>query len=261
MLWALACLAMLAGGAWAGSRWFAAPSPFGAPLPAPRPYIFTIVPREQVEEVSWPKRVTIEAWLEFMAPQPDGFPPLRWPFHSELGDYTISLPQCARTSVVESMDEHGIVTDAWGQLQYDWPLESFIFQMSPRKDGETAAEFTARYQHDLTKSGTKLIGSLDPVELPVYRFQHFEYQEQEPVDGVTYSHYIYIGPFGSRVLVFDFVCEAESHEAARGLIAKVLSSFTPGWELKKIMLHEDPQYGDLAGSKIAEQPINLPAAK
>lgn len=260
-VWLLACLVALAGGAWAGSRWFASPRPLGAPLPPPKPAIFTIIPREQADEASWMKRITLEAWLEYLAPQPDGLPPLRWPFHSEWGDYSMSLPQGSSTTFVMDVDDHGIITDAWGQMNHDWPLRTFVFQMCPRKEGETVEEFTARYQSDLMKSGVKLIGNLDPVLMPEYKFQHFEYHDPEPVDGVTYSRYVYVGPFGSRVLVQEYICPFEFHEQARGLVNKILNSFEPGWELKKIMLHEDPDYGDLAGGRIAEQPINLPAAQ
>ena len=188
-------------------------------------------------------------------------PPLRWLYKSDLGDFTISHPHGTETTQLMDVDDHGIVTDAIGVVRYGMPVVSFIYQMSPRLEGETAAEFTARYKYELDAAGAKLIGSHAPLELPAYKFQHFEYEEAEPVDGRRFSHYIYVGPFGSRVLVLDFKCRGESHEQARKLVDKMMSNFEPGWELKKLMLKEDPEYGELAGTPLGEQPVNLAAAK
>jgi hypothetical protein len=250
----------MAGGAFAGRRLFSEPAPLGVPLPPVR-QLFTILPREQADETSWLERKTADAWLEFLAPQPDGLPPLRWPYMSPLADFTISLPHGAEVSQLNSVDANGVVTEAIGELHYGWPIIRFSFQLVPRRDAETVTEFTARFEHELTASGSELIGQHEPFALPAYQFQHFEYREGAAAENVPESHYIYVGPCGRRVVLMDFVCLDQQHEAARPLLEKILKSFTPGWELKKLMLKEDPGYGELAGTPLGEQEVFLPAAK
>jgi hypothetical protein len=259
-IWIAACLVVAAGAVYAGSRYFTEPAPLGVPLPPVR-NTFTILPRDQIQDTSWNKRTTVSAFLEFMAPQPDGMPPLRWPYESTIGDFTIWHPHGTELTNMGDVDANGVITEGWAVVHYDWPLKEFIYQYAPRKTGERVTEFVARYEHELTANGATLIGNHDTLDLPAYQFQHFEYQEAQPVDGQTISHYIYIGPFGRRAIVLNFTCLADQHEAARPLIAKIMASFTPGWELKKLMLKEDLNYGELARSALAGQDVNLPAAK
>jgi hypothetical protein len=184
---------------------------------------------------------------------------LRSTYNSERADFAIGHPHGTEMWVHGPAEFAERFVDALAVVNLDQPLRYFEYKLPPRREGETSSGFVSRWQHELQQNGARLIGSMEPVEMPAYRLEHFEYEQE--ADGGMLTHFIYVGPMGRRLLVLDYISEPELHERARPMVEKIIASFKPGWELKKLMLKEDPQYGELAGTPLAGQQVILPLAK
>lgn len=242
-----------------GQNMFAQPAPLGEPLP-PVKMQWEIISREEADEASVIEKRTPDVWLEFLAFQPDGTPPLRTTYNSERANFSIGHFHGTEMWVHGPAEFAERFVDAMALVRLDQPLVRFEYRLPPRRVGEKVHEYVARWQHQLQDAGGELVGNFEPVEYPAYKFEHFEYTLSND-EGDSVSHFIYAGPFGRRVLVLDYVTMPELHERARPFVEKILTSFKPGWELKKLMLKEDPRYGELAGTPLAGQEVILPLAK
>jgi hypothetical protein len=135
-------------------------------------------------------------------------------------------------------------------LLFEQPLRLVKIYVMPREKGLSVEDFVKRNSEQIGKDGMKLLPRNERLELPAYRFEHYEYEEK--IEGKTLSSFVYVGPYGNHVVVLKFTCEREQHEACRPYVEKIMRSFKPGWKSKKAMVLEDPAYGEFAGKGLEE---------
>lgn len=244
------------GGAFFGVRLLGSPAPLGVPLPAV-PSLYTIIPREDIDQTSVLQRRLPEVLLEMFADQPDGAPPLRHSVRCDMADFDIAHPYGTTSMLMspEEASETGALMKA--ELMYDQPLKKIIYQAPIRQAGESVTTFVSRSRHELERRGAKFYQPTEPLVLNGYRLEHYEYNI-ELEDGTVVSHFQYFGPFGERrILLIDFMTDPELHEAARPLVHKIMNSFTPGWQIKLDAQKYDASYvGPLQAEEAAEAPVD-----
>lgn len=227
---------------------FAVAHRFGdaAPLGLPLPHVPQVVQVEGVEvaDTSVLEGRIARPWLDELAPQPDGIPPLSYPYSSPQL-FTISYPFGAENTIFSQEQFVKNRLESQVNFKLGYPLQSIRCSIPTRREGESITEYAARLRHDLEASGARFYNHHERLELPQYRFEHFEYQLETEggVDG-DLSHYLYIGPLGTYVLAFDFQTVPEHHEAARPLVDKIMNSFAPLAVALEGMRLEDPGYGN-----------------
>lgn len=184
--------------------------------------------------------------LSVLAAQPDGVPPLRYPYNSEFGDFSISYPTGTQTLVygADTFLKDGV--ESQSTVLFNQALQNIKVSILPRRDkNEKVTTFVSRMRSELSREGAQFYPQQEPLELPTYRFEHFEHRRT--VEGTERSNFTYVGPYGQYVVVFQFITTPELHEKCRPYAEKIMRSFIPGWKSKKAMLIEDPAYGELAG--------------
>jgi hypothetical protein len=235
-------LAAVAGGllAFLAGRLTGSAAPLDTALPAV-PRLCEILPREDVADTSLLEMRMPEVLLEFLAPQPDGVPPLLYLADVELVGFKISHPKgaIAVQYPLEEVLEDGVLLQA--QLEYDPPLKALKYSMPFRKEGESVTEYTARIRQELERKGATFYADVSPIALEDYRMEHFEYF-RELDSGEVVSHYSFIGPLGKRVLVLDYMMPPELHEQARPWVYKIVRSFRPGQLFKEEVRKQDAAY-------------------
>jgi len=248
----VAVIALAAGvGAFISMRFLGSPAPLGVPLPAV-PSLYTIIPRDDIEQTSVLQGRMPEVLLEMYAAQPDGAPPLRHSISCDMADFRIAHTY-GTTSVLmspEEVNQTGTLMKA--ELMYDQPIKKIIYQAPIRQPGESVTTFVSRVRHDLERKGARFYQPTEPVIMDGYRLEHLEF-DLELDDGTVISHFQYFGPFGeARILLLDFMTSPDLHEAARPLVNKIISSFTPGWRIKLDAQKYDASYvGPLEGESTA----------
>jgi hypothetical protein len=230
VIWVL--VALLAGTCgFVGMRNYAsAQAPLGQPLPEV-PQLIDVIPREEWERSSFNERRLCPWQLEFLAPQPDGAPPHRFPMETAIG-YTLWHPTGSQTNPLlpEEAVEHNRLAEV--DVLFDQPVKYIVHSMPDRREAETVTEYTARYRHKLKQDGAEFYPDVEPLVVPDYRFEHFEYALPDE-DGVTWYHYVFLGPMGPKILVIDYYAFPDHTDLAWPWVLKVMESFTPGDELLK----------------------------
>jgi hypothetical protein len=247
---------VLAAAAFLLLRQTASPAPLGVPLPIPQPKIKT----EGVakNDINFLERRMPPVWVEFLAPQPDGTPPLKWPYSSDRGGFDVVHPEGAL--LLQQGGDYFMQTgeDAMVQVDYHQPLKEIHYVLPVRQPGESVTDYVARRRYELTQQGAKLVpGHSEQLLLPRYRFEHMEYIKTD--GGVELYHITYIGPLGARFLVADFAAPPALIDLARKQVDKIMASFKPKRELQQVMLMEDPTYGELAGTPEMDEALKLKA--
>jgi hypothetical protein len=240
----------MGGAAFLLARQTASPAPLGVPLPIPHSRFVTTGFKPDEADVM-AGRIP-PPWLEYLAPEPDGTLPLRYPYTSARGGFTIKHPFGA--TIMEDPGQNFDKTneDALCLFSYNQPLKKIRYVMPLRQPGEQATEVAARLRYELQQKGAQLVpGRSDRLELPRYRFEHLEYTTKG--DAGPEYHVDYLGPLGKRrVLLIDFVTTPELAEPAQRQIDKIMQSFTPELQLAEVMLLEDPAYGEWGNTKYVE---------
>jgi hypothetical protein len=126
-------------------------------------------------------------------------------------------------------------------------VEELMVRVHPRREGESLTTFVSRARAELKEKGAEFNSRAEPLILPEYRFEHFEYKRS--VNGVERSMLTWIGPFGVYVLSFQFSGDPEKHELMRPFAEKIMRSFQPGENPKLAMEAEYPDgdWGQAAG--------------
>ncbi len=224
----------------------ASPAPLGQPLPQlPAPIYFTDGVKVQDSSVLQ-KRIAPEM-LHVLALQPDGCPPLRYPYPGEHADFKMSFPTGTESVIFdnESFLKDGIESQA--NVRYDQALKLVKISMPRRQsDKESVTTYVSRITSELRRQGAQFNDHTERLDLPAYRFEHFEHQRE--ANGRQLSNFTYVGPYGFHVIVIQFSTTPELHEACRPYVEKIMRSFEPGWQARKAMLLEDPAYGEYAGT-------------
>src|SRR5437867_1134319 len=126
---AMACLValLLGGGAFFLARQTASPAPLGVPLPIPHERFIT--KGVKINECDFLKGRIAPVYLEFLAPEPDGTIPLRYPYDSGRGGFSIKHPEGAL--LMEEPGEYFAKTqlDAECNLNYDQPLKQIKYML------------------------------------------------------------------------------------------------------------------------------------
>lgn len=216
------------------------PSPLGVPLPEV-PQLFEILPYDDAKDMSVVERKLPEVMLEFLAPQPDGAPPVRFTVRGEFIDFSIGHLSGIETTafpVEEAIKDNVIIS---GIVHFDQPLKALQYSAPARREGESVTEYTSRLRYEMERKGAVYYDNVDPLPLEGYRFEHFEYK-RENENGETVSHYLFIGPLGPRALVMDYMSTPELHERARPWVMKMIRTFKAGRQLQETALESDPEY-------------------
>lgn len=234
------------------NRAVASPSPFGTPLPA------LPAPLYESEGVSVNDTSVIDGriapeLLHVLAFQPDGAPPLRYPYPSEHGDFDMQFVTGTESVIFDNASflKDGIESQA--NVKFKQPLRLVKISLLLRPEGESLTTYVSRICNDLRRQGAEFYPDTKPLELPAYRFEHFEHKRE--VDGAMISNFTYVGPYGRYVVVIQFSTLPEMHERCRPYVEKSMRSFEPGWKSKKAMLMEDPTYGEYAGTGLLEREL------
>jgi hypothetical protein len=245
----LAVAAALAAAAFFGLRATASPAPFGAAVMRPQPQFTT----EGVafDKTDWLAKRVPPAYLEFLAPQPDGTPPLRYPYKCDRGGFTIRHPMGAELTQLAPEQFFQQSIDAIVDIHYDQPLQRIRYQFPVRHAGETVEQFIARMRYELERMGATFPADAPKrLELPRYRFERLEFVSapQSGAGRAAEQHFWFVGPLGSRVALIDFSAAPANAVLARRQAEKVMGSFSPSFDLGLVMLEEDPQYGEWGGT-------------
>jgi hypothetical protein len=216
------------------------PSPLGVPLPEV-PQLFEILPHDDAKNMSVVERRLPEVMLEFLAEQPDGAPPVRFTVRGEFIDFSIGHLSGIETTafpVEETLKDNVIIS---GVVHFDQPLKALQYSAPGRREGESLTEYTSRLRYEMEKKGAVYYENVEPLPLEGYRFEHFEYK-RENENGEMVSHYLFIGPLGTRALVMDYMTTPELHERARPWVMKMIRTFKTGRQLQETVLESDPEY-------------------
>ena len=225
------------------------PAPCGVALP-PVPSLITLADKDFTDASIMEGRIPA-AYLQFMAPQPDGVMPLRYPMDVVRSNFSLKLPMGTTSLPMgDSFLEDSI--DSQVVFKFDQQLDFIKISLPMREEGESLPEFVSRARHDYEQLGAEFKPDTDPLELDGMLFQHFEYQRPTAMkEGEVkrdVSHYIYFAPAGVRVLVIDFMTTPPRHAAARPLVEKIMRSIEPGERFQEQMRLEYPQhFGEAAG--------------
>jgi hypothetical protein len=235
-------------------------APCGAPLPD-IPVLLSLA-SENFEDVSIIEKRIPAAYLQFMAPQPDGVMPMRYPLEVVRSNLTLQLPMGATSIPMADDTFYKDSIDSQVVFKFDQQLDFIKLSLPLRESGESVTDFVARSRHDYEQLGASFLPDKDPLELPGMLFQHFEYarpvsfREGEPERDV--SHYIYFAPAGVRVLVVDFMTTTERHESARPLVEKIMRSISPGERfLEQMQLEYPQQFGKVVVPTALQQPSGV----
>jgi hypothetical protein len=244
LAWTLALL--LGGGAFLLARRTASPAPLGIPLPKPQPRFVTDGVKPNGSDFI--KGRIARAYLEFLAPEPDGTIPLRYTYRSGRGGFAIRHPMGATLLEDDNASFDKTQEDADCTLNFDQPLKEIRYSLPLRQDGEKVTEYVARKKYEAQQKGGKLVPGQDQeLKFPRYRFEHCEFTMLE--GGANVYHVWYVGPMGARrVLLIDFMTTEDLIGQARNQIDRIMQSFQPTLDLAEVMLLEDPTYGELAGT-------------
>jgi len=223
-----------------GSIAYLAWQPYGAamPLGVALPDVPRLVRYEDVEmeDSVIADNVMNGRLLELMGPQADGCPPLLRPWDAAAGSFSIKHPH--QIDLVEASSEEfrksGIL--ATGTLPLGQSLGAIQYTFQDLKDNESDTEYVARFRHELDQKGATFLGPQETCEPNGYRFTTIEYRRVDE-SGMDRVHFLYIGPFGWRVLAIDFVTTPEYIEKGRKYARKIASTFKPGKRLIELM-HE-----------------------
>ena len=205
------------------------PAPCGVPLP-PVPSLITLADKDFTDASIMKGRIP-EPYLQFMAPQPDGVMPLRYPLDVVRCNFKMLLPM-GTTSLPMGDSFLNDAIDSQVVFKFDQQLDFIKISLPMREEGESVIGFATRARQDYEKLGAEFLPAADPLELNGLLFQHFEFRRMtelvkgEPERDV--SHYVYFAPAGVRVLVMDFMTTPQRHEAARPLVEKMMRSIDPG---------------------------------
>lgn len=239
----LALTAALALAAYSFAHRDRAAVPCGAALPEV-PVLLSLA-SEDFEDASIIDKCIPAAYLQFMAPQPDGVMPLRYPLEVLRSDLTLQLPMGATSLPMGDDTFYKDAIDSQVVFKFDQQLDFIKISLPLRQTDESVTEFVARARHDYEQLDAEFLPGKDPLELPDMLFQHFEYirptsfRDGEPLRDV--SHYIYFAPAGVRVLIIDFMTTTERHDSARPLVEKIMRSIAPGERFLEQMRIEYPQ--------------------
>ena len=204
-------------------------TPCGTPLPE----VPVLVERTDTDfdNISVMQGRIPDEYLQFLAPQPDGAMPLRYPHDVYRSDFSMMLPMgCTTIPLGDTFEEDAI--DSQVIFKFDQQLDYIKISLPMREEGESVSEFVARARHDYEQLGAEFRENTEALEMDGMLFQHFEYDrltqyaEDEPEQEV--SHYVYFGPAGVRALVIDFITTPERHELARPVVEKIMRSIEPG---------------------------------
>ncbi|MCC7477249.1 hypothetical protein IT575_02225 [bacterium] len=231
----------------------ASPAPLGQPLPRLSDPIYVSEGVKVSESSVLQKRIAPEL-LHVLALQPDGAPPLRYPYPSEHADFMMHFPTGTETVFFdnEAFLKDGIESQA--NVRYDQALKLVKISMPRRQsDKEKVSTFVSRITTDLRRQGAELYPNTERLDQPAYRFEHFEHKRE--VNGRMLSNFTYVGPYGVHVIVIQFSTTPELHESCRPYVDKIMQSFEPGWVAKKAMLLEDPTYGEYAGTGLENKDL------
>lgn len=228
------------------------PAPLGAPLPEVASVV--AVDGISIKQTSVLKKTINADMLEFLAPQPDGMPPLRYTYSCEYVDFSIQHPMGTELFAFGPQDVLGSGALARATLKFDYPLQLIEYSAPLRKAEEKLHEYVARRRWELTQQGAKFYGNHDPLVLADYKFERFEYELTND-KGEAQSHFVFFGPYGNRTLTCEYVSKPELHELARPLVAKIINSFKPGPKVLEAVQLMDPDY---AGKATVRQAHSTP---
>ncbi len=218
------------------------PTPCGTPLPE-IPQIVTDI-GEDFERISVAKGLIPTSYLQFMAPQPDGTMPLRYPLDVFRCDMRMMLPMGTTSLPMGDSFELDDI-DSQVVFNYEQQLDYIKISMPKRNPDESVLEFSKRAHRDYLELGANFRPDRETLKLDGMIFQGFEYDRptKYSMDGVEMdvSHYIYMAPVGERVLVLDFLTTPERHESARPLVEKMMRSINPGRRFLENMKREYPE--------------------
>lgn len=243
---------LLAAAGFAATRSLASPAPFGTALPLSTP----IIESEAVDygATDFLARRIPPAWLDSLAPQPDGTPPLHHGYRSERGSFSIRHPRGFEVTQPGAADFRQADVDAYVQVHHNQPLQSITYSMPGRANGERVTEFASRMRHEIVQLGGTVNPERKVLELPRYRFEvlelsyHLDSGKPGEAGAQQRERVWYVGPLGARLLVAEFALNPAAPELGRAQAAKIMQSFSPGINLALLMLEEDPDYGEWAGS-------------
>ncbi|MCB1186219.1 hypothetical protein KDL29_03550 [bacterium] len=241
-------LLVTAVGAWAAYSYLGqdrSPAPCGTPLPD-IPQVVTDI-GDDTEGMSIRQGLIPTNYLDFMAPQPDGTMPLRYPLDVYRCDFDLKLPM-GTTSLPMGDSFYEDAVDSQVVFQYEQQLDYMKISLPMRQEGESVTEFVARARSDYEGIGATFKGGTDPLKFDGMIFQHFEFERetQYEKDGPSrnISHYVYFGPAGNRVLVIDFLTTPDRHAEAKPLVEKIMRSISPGNRFLEQMAIEYPELAE-----------------
>ena len=212
----------------------AAQAPLGVRLPrVPRPMFAT--EGASPEDLSVVRRQVPEHMLEYLAPQPDGAPPMFSWFASARGGYRLALPLGADPAQLgaESFAKDGV--DMVASYLYDMPLRKVICSLRAREPSEGFKAFAERLRADL---GGKGQADGEMLDVRGYPFVALEFSYPAP-NGETTAHCLFASPYGRFVFVADFLARPEEKRPARTMALKTVRTFVPGWPPQKLILPAD----------------------
>jgi len=213
--------------------------PLGVPLPGV-PQLVTTRGVSFAQSSAIRHRMPVDQ-LGYLAPQPDGWPPLTFDYHSEYVDFTIWHPLGAETRGLGEQEALKTGVLAIVGFKLDYPLTRITYSAPMHKPDERLTVYVSRLRWELEQKGAQFYKTVDPLLLPDYRFEHFELQMKDD-EGKLASHFMFFGPYGNRALTVDFATTPEQHELCRPLVMKIMRSFTPGKLVQDMMKREWPDY-------------------
>ena len=90
---------------------------------------------------------------------------------------------------------------------------------------------------DLQAGGAQFFGEPGEYRVTGYKFGTLEYERESEDYGLLY-HYLFIGPYGANALVIDFSARAENRDSVKPYVRKIIGSFKPLPELKRLYEEE-----------------------
>jgi hypothetical protein len=217
-----------------------AKAPLGAALPPVPGPLFEILPAERTADTSFAEKRTIAPWLDKLAPQSDGLPPLITAFQNEVGDFTIMNPYGAQSVVFsgEEILKDGVLAQT--AYQFELPLRVIKYSVPTRNEGETLAQYRDRLRSEMAALGAEIVEADVDAHVDFYPFEQLQFKRESEQDGPA-GHYVFIGPLGRRALVIDMITTRELFEEAAPLAEKIIRSFKPGNRLKVLSIEEFPE--------------------
>lgn len=214
---------LLAGASAMGYTYGLRNAPLGIPLP-PKPAPVVQTAGIEMKDSSVVTRRISTKILDLLAPQPDGASPLMLLLPSDRGDFAMKFPFGSQYVNLPDDVYNKTHTDSQVTFKYGQPLFLGNAMFIPREDAESYSAAAQRLLKEEVRNGAQAVSSSELLPEPGTPFAQFAYVHKGP-EGDQEFRSIYVGPYGSYLLVLDFMAKAKYQEQALALANKIVASF------------------------------------